>query len=88
MVKNIDQKHLKNISPAIYRISVQGVLEEGWSERLSGMQITVTGEEGPGAVTLLVGKVKDQAELNGILDTLYTLQRPVLSVECLEKLQE
>jgi len=39
-----------------------------------------------GAVTLLVGKVRDQAELNGILDLLYSLQRPVLSVECLEKL--
>ena len=88
MAKKIDQKHLKNISPAIYSISVQGVLEESWSERLSGMQITVARKEGPDAVTLLVGKVKDQAELNGILDTLYTLQRPVLSVECLEKLDE
>ena len=86
MAKKIEQKYLKNISPAIYRITVQGLLEESWSQRMSGMQITVTGGEGPGAVTLLVGKLKDQAELNGILDTLYSLQRPVLSVECLEKL--
>ena len=86
MVKKIEQKYLKNISPAIYRITVQGLLEESWSQRMSGMQITVTGEEGPGAVTMLVGKVIDQAELNGILDTLYSLQRPVLSVDCLEKL--
>ena len=86
MAKNIDNKYLKNVSPAIYRITVQGSLEESWSERMLGMQITASGEEGPGAVTLLVGKVRDQAELNGILDTLYSLQRPVLSVECLEKL--
>jgi hypothetical protein len=86
MSKNIKHKYLKNISPAIYRISVQGNLDEIWSERLSGMQITTSGEENSDAVTLLFGRVKDQAELNGILETLYTLQRSVLSVECLEKL--
>jgi hypothetical protein len=86
MAKDMDKKYLKNVSPAIYRITVQGSLEESWSDRMLGMQITASEEKGPGAVTLLVGKVRDQAELNGILDTLYTLQRPVLSVECLEKL--
>jgi len=53
---------------------------------VSGMQITMIGEEGSGAVTLLVSMVKDQEELRGIFETNYSLQQSILSVDCLEKL--
>jgi len=69
--------------PAVYRISVCGRLSASWSDRMEGMTITV---ESPGAgplVTTLVGELGDQASLVGVLNTLYGLHLPVLSVECL-----
>jgi hypothetical protein len=36
-------------------------------------------------VTTLEGYLRDQAALFGVLNTLYELHLPVLSVECLEK---
>lgn len=66
--------------PGKYRISVQGFLDESWSERLAGM--TVTSSQGSqGQVTMLVGRLMDQAELSGLLNTLYELHLTLLSVE-------
>ncbi len=68
---------------AVYRIRVQGRIKASWSDRLEGMTITVqTVETGP-PVTTLVGELGDQASLVGVLNTLYELHLPVLSVECL-----
>ena len=67
-----------------YRIRVLGSLDESWSERLGGLRITagsLKDQEGP--VTELVGKVRDQAELSGILETLYEAHFTLLSVEML-----
>ena len=36
------------------------------------------------AQTVLVGRLRDQAALSGVLNILYELHLPVLSVECLE----
>jgi len=66
--------------PATYRISVKGALDSEWSNRLAGMQITATDEDD----TILVGRLNDQAALNGVLVALYELHLPVTSVECLE----
>jgi hypothetical protein len=74
--------------PAIYKIQVHGTLDETWSDRLANMQVTVdlTDEHGP--VTTLVGCLRDQAALSGVLNTLYDLHLPVLSVKCLEQAEE
>jgi len=71
--------------PGIYHIRVLGLLDESWSERLGNFRITASSlkdDEGP--VTEVVGKVRDQAELMGVFDTLYNLHLPILSVEMLE----
>jgi hypothetical protein len=73
-------------SPAIYRIRVQGNLNLSWALNLNGMQITKTENADDTNETLLVGRLEDQAALAGVIETLYNLQMPVLSVECLEKL--
>ncbi len=68
--------------PGNYRIRVLGSLNESWSKRLGGFRITagsLKDQEGP--VTELVGKVRDQAELSGILETLYELHMSILLVE-------
>jgi hypothetical protein len=48
------------------------------------MHITTdhSGKQGP--VTTLVGRLRDQAALAGVLEALYNLHLPVLAVQCLE----
>jgi len=66
-----------------YRIRLIGHLDEKWSDRLGDLRITAcspSDQEGP--VTELCGKVRDQAELAGLLNGLYELHLTLLSVEC------
>ena len=63
----------------VYVILVQGALESTWSDRLSGMSITVH-ETPDGPRTTLAGTLVDQAALQGVLTTLYDLGLPVLAV--------
>ena len=70
-------------TPASYSIRVQGMLRESWSEHL-GMTIEVEHDEAQHPVTKLSGRVADQAALFGLLDSLYGLGFPLLSVECLD----
>ena len=85
MVDTNKWKGLKLETPAIYRIRVQGRLDENWADRLGGMDITTdaTGDKLP--VTILLGHLADQAALSGILNTLYELHLPLLSVENLDE---
>ena len=70
--------------PAIYKIHVRGRLDDSWSGRIGGMQITETRGSDGDAETILVGLLADQAMLSGILNTLYELHFPVLSAECVD----
>ncbi len=67
--------------PATYRIQVQGQLDESWSPRLGGMAISTTVSLEQGRVATLEGRLLDQAALAGVLDVLYSLCLPVISVE-------
>ena len=69
--------------PGKYHIRVQGFLDESWSERLGGLRITAGSLEDQGPITTLVGQVRDQAELAGVLNSLYELHLTLLSVEYL-----
>ena len=69
--------------PACYRIAVQGFLDQKkWSGRLGGMQIACQQQDDQQAVTVLNGEVQDQAELIGVLNTLYQMRMNILSVNC------
>jgi hypothetical protein len=70
--------------PAIYRICVNGRLDTRWSERLGGMQITESAGTDANPETVLVGRLADQAALTGVLNALYELHLPVLSVVCID----
>jgi hypothetical protein len=72
-------------TPATYRIRVQGRLDAGWSERLGGLRITTRHRAGQIPVTTLLGEVRDQAELIGILNSLYDLHLPLLLVQLLRR---
>lgn len=70
--------------PATYRIVVQGTLDPSYSDRLGGM--TITTEEKPDRPphSILVGPVRDQAALRGVIETLYDLHLPTLRIEQVE----
>ena len=70
--------------PGNYRICVLGFLDERWSERLGGLRITTSSLKDQGSITALVGQIRDQAELSGVLNTLYEMHLTLLSVEILE----
>ena len=75
-------------APGYYRIEVQGHLCQDWFDRFGAMQVEahtpqtdddVTDDD----VTVLQGRVSDQAQLSGILNTLYELHLPLLTVKYL-----
>jgi len=66
--------------PGNYRIKVQGTLDESWSARMCGMQITRS-ESNAMQITTLEGHLRDQTQLSGILNNLYELHLSILSVE-------
>ena len=70
-------------APGIYRIEVKGHLPRGWAGRLGAMRPFSPTMESDNEVTFLQGKVTDQAELAGILNSLYELQLRLLSVQYL-----
>ena len=84
MTNNSSEKHVKLWTPATYRIKVLGYLDKSRSDFLGGMTITTASQGDEGVMTTLVGRLRDQAELSGVLNTLYELHLPILSVECLK----
>ena len=81
MNDNLNQKRIKLWTPVTYRIDVEGHLNESWSDCLAGMRITVHKRADQTTVTTLIGRLKDQAELSGVLNSLYDLHQSILKVE-------
>ena len=74
-------RNLKLGEAASYNIEVQGCLNENWSGRLGGMRISTSSLGDTSYITTLTGRVRDQAELIGVLNSCYELHLPLLSVE-------
>lgn len=68
---------------AAYRITVQGFLDERWSDWLEGLRMTSRDGAGATAYTVLEGELSDQPALVGVLGVLQGLGLPVISVEYL-----
>jgi hypothetical protein len=63
------------------RIVVSGYVPESWNERLSGMAITRCKSIDGNSTSTLVGLLRDDAELNGVLESLYALQLSIIKLE-------
>jgi hypothetical protein len=85
MAKDSSWKGLRLETPTTYRIRVQGRVDSSWADRLGGMTVTVDPSDDQLAVTILEGHLPDQAALSGVLNTLYELHHPLLSVDNLDE---
>jgi hypothetical protein len=75
-----DRAALEFGGPATYLIVVQGTVSESWHRRLGGMELTTAIQETGEPQTILQGRLRDQAALHGLLETLYALHLPILEV--------
>ena len=75
------KKNIKLWTPATYRIEVEGYLAESYSDRLAGMRITTRQRADRTTVSTLFGRLRDQAELSGVLNNLYDRHLSILKVE-------
>lgn len=64
------------LTPARYRIVVRGTLSERFASAFDGMAL-----EGGIGVTALVGEVRDQSQLHGLLDRIRDFGLELMSVE-------
>ena len=62
-------------------IVVNGYVPESWNKRLAGMAITRCKSADGNQTSTLVGLLRDDAELHGVLESLYTLQLSILKLE-------
>jgi hypothetical protein len=69
--------------PAAYRIRFVGRTRNGWSDFLTGLQVTIS-QIGGSPLTELVGTVPDQSALFGLLCHIRDLGVPLVSVEFIE----
>ncbi len=67
---------------AIYQIRLQGAVDQSWAREV-GMHINNSVNSGSAPVATLIGEVADQAALFGVLNRMYGLGYPLLSVTCL-----
>ncbi len=70
---------------AQYRICAQGLFSPSWLDMLSGEWVIANHPATRPGVTILEGRVIDQAALMGVLEQLYSLGLPLLSIECLKE---
>jgi len=68
-----------------YQISVEGRLDESWSEWFNGLTMTSELERGGQPVTILTGPIADQSALRGVLNRIWDLNLIVISVERLDR---
>jgi hypothetical protein len=79
------KKGLQIDTMAIYRIKIQGALDEEWSANLHGLVISsAAADDDQQPVTILSGQLPDQDALKQVLNALYNQRLPLLSLEYLE----
>jgi len=77
-------KNLNFNSGVCYRICVKGFLDDSWSERFSDMRISNHADGVISPLAALEGAVMDQTELIGVLNNLYEMHLPLVSVTLLD----
>lgn len=71
--------------PAVYELQVRGALDASWIETMHIETIDVIDSPDQGSITVLSGSFQDQAALRGVLDRIYRLNLPLISVRHIDK---
>ena len=84
MTNNLSrQPRLTLNTPAAYLIRIRGRVDQNWIEYFDSFLVVVSVSPGRAPETTLHGRVRDQAELLGMLQYLYYQGAALVSVECL-----
>ena len=75
----------RNDPDVVYEIQVQGQLDRGWEDWLTGLSLTHSYTGDRSGTTTLTGPVADQSALRGMLCKLWDLNLTVLSVRRIEQ---
>ena len=68
---------VKDQNGSIYQITLQGNLDAGWSTWFNWMVVSFQEES---HITTFIGPISDQAELRGILNKLWDLNKSIIDV--------
>lgn len=79
----LQKKNTPFESPGTYRIRVRGHIDESLADQLGGMAITRAFTSDREPITILIGKMEDQAALSGVLNEIYDLHLALITVELL-----
>ena len=75
------RRKLTLYTPMVFRIRVQGVLDESWSNYFGYHDMSVEEDETGSPVTIFTSEPLDQAALAGLIGHLNVLGLPLKSVE-------
>ncbi len=64
----------------IYEITLEGCLDPGWSDWFGEMELAQASGADGNPITILTGRLPDQASLRGILTRLWDLNLTLISV--------
>jgi hypothetical protein len=78
-------QHLSKDQPAIYRIELDGNIDQSILTWFDDMILSTESSEEGKTTSTLVGLVADQAALHGLLNRIYTLGFLVISVTRIER---
>jgi hypothetical protein len=70
-------------TPTLYEVRVRSAFDQTWSDLAENATLQ-TVQEGSEVVTVIRAMMRDQAELAGLLDSLFSLNATVLSVTVVE----
>ena len=73
---------------AIYCIKIRGVIDQRYAGHFGDMIISTEKKDEGQTTSKLTGKIKDQAELMGVLNALYNLHLPIVSIQTLDEKSE
>lgn len=72
---------LKFSGPAKYRLIIKGCIPEEKHELFGSMSVNLEQAEKSDCSTILEGELLDQAQLSGLLNTIYSLRLPLVEVQ-------
>ena len=71
--------------PAVFRICIQGELDESWSDYFSAQSVSVSRNEAEEVITVVISDPMDQSALVGFINLLNDLGIPLISVDPLRE---